>query len=295
LRKVFGDKRVKEITVSDFLTNESEITKSISRRQLICGHGGGNIGNQWYNEEQFRYRVLNSFPNNHILIFPQTVYFTDDISGEKAINDSIVQYESHSNLSIYAREKTSYYLLKKLYKRPNISLSPDIVLSTCLNDYGIKIRKRCGVLLIFRNDCEKAMDDSERKKVIDYLENINTEYRISDMHSEELITKDNRLSIVKKKMQEFADSEIVFTDRLHGMVFAAITQTPCIVFGNYNHKVRETFDWISYLPYIRFVKNADEAVFSYDKMKGMKNNKFDNKRLINSFQSLINEIKLYAD
>ena len=64
-------------------------------------------------------------------------------------------------------------------------------------------------------------------------------------------------------MQEFCDAKLVITDRLHGMIFAAISETPCIVFSNYNHKVGGTYEWIKQLPYIRYVENMGEAKKKY--------------------------------
>ena len=35
-------------------------------------------------------------------------------------------------------------------------------------------------------------------------------------------------------MSEIGKRKVVVTDRLHGMIFCAITGTPCVVFSNYN-------------------------------------------------------------
>ena len=58
------------------------------------------------------------------------------------------------------------------------------------------------------------------------------------MMSERPVTKENRVEIIMDKFKDFQKSELVITDRLHGMVFCAISGTPCIVFGNYNQKVK---------------------------------------------------------
>ena len=71
---------------------------------------------------------------------------------------------------------------------------------------------------------------------------------------------DTRLELVRIKMQRFAESQIVITDRLHGMVFAALTGTPCMVFANNHHKVMGTYDWISYLPYIKYASDVEDAI-----------------------------------
>ena len=44
------------------------------------------------------------------------------------------------------------------------------------------------------------------------------------------------------KFKDFQKSELVITDRLHGMIFCYITKTPCIVMPNNNHKILMTYE-----------------------------------------------------
>lgn len=279
----YPKKNIKEFTQSDYIQNSVIINKYINKHYLICGIGGGNLGNLWYNEELFRYRFIDAFPNNPIVIFPQTVYFTEDEEGKKAIEVSKQHYEKHRKLTVVAREKKSYDQLNSLYHNPTKLLTPDIVLSTTMDDYGVAVTKRSGGLLVFRNDTEKAMADEDRQAIVDYLNENSIVFRTTDMYSDEPVTKANRLELVRKKMQEFADAEFVITDRLHGMVFAAITGTPCIALSNNHHKVSGTYNWISYLPYIKYVSNAEEAICFLSELTNMKNCSFDNKPLMTVF------------
>lgn len=41
------------------------------------------------------------------------------------------------------------------------------------------------------------------------------------------------------KYIKFRECELVITDRIHGMIFAAITGTPCIALSNY--KIKGTY------------------------------------------------------
>ena len=58
-------------------------------------------------------------------------------------------------------------------------------------------------------------------------------------------------------MAKFYNSKVVITDRLHGMIFCAITKTPCIVTRSLDHKVIESYKWIKNLNYIRLVEGLD--------------------------------------
>lgn len=282
----FKNSYVKEITKREFLASKKIMRRYIKSKNLICGIGGGNLGNQWYREELFRYQLIDTFPNNHIIIFPQSIFFTDDKNGSQAIALSKKYYESARNLTIVAREKQSFNIIKNLYHNPTKIMSPDMVLSTTMYDYGVKKSRRSGGLLVFRNDEERKMTEKDRQKIKQFLNENNITYRITDMHADEPVTKFNRMNLVRKKMQEFADSEFVITDRLHGMVFATLTETPCIVFSNYNHKVKGTFEWVSYLPYIIYADNAENVINSLQSLLAMNNVFFDNDLLLNCFQQL---------
>ena len=98
-----------------------------------------------------------------------------------------------------------------------------------------------------------------------------------------------------KKLQEFADAEFVITDRLHGMVFAAITETPCIVFSNYNQKVKGTYEWISCLPYIKYARDVRDSLSVLQELFTMNCCHFDNKPLIRKYDDLIKEIQKYVN
>ncbi|MDK8210749.1 polysaccharide pyruvyl transferase family protein, partial [Bacillus subtilis] len=61
---------------------------------------------------------------------------------------------------------------------------------------------------------------------------------------------------------KFKAAEVVLTDRLHGMIFCAITRTPCIVFNNYNHKIESSYnDWLKDLKYIKFINTSEMTSF----------------------------------
>ena len=47
------------------------------------------------------------------------------------------------------------------------------------------------------------------------------------------------------------------TDRLHGMIFAALTKTPCIVVPNSNYKIKGIYEWLKGLNYISFLEDMD--------------------------------------
>ena len=92
-------------------------------------------------------------------------------------------------------------------------------------------------------------------------------------------------------MEEIRKTSLVITDRLHGMVFSAITATPCIAFSNYNHKIKGTYEWLSYLTYIKYAENEEQAVKEVQKLLNISTCKFDNEPLIKYYEQLANVIR----
>ena len=284
--------KVKEVTFDEYINNSKVINKQLDKTlKPVFLIGGGNMGNQWLNEEIFRRDILKTVTENRIIIFPQTVYYTPDKNGEDEKKKSIEYYNDKSNLTLVAREKKSFEIMKELYPETKLLLIPDIVLSAEPSVFGVKQYERNGVLFIMRNDPERTMSDDARSSLMNKVKELGFEYRVSDMHSEKPVTKENRAEIVSSKMNEFAAAKLVVTDRLHGMVFAAVSGTPCIVFSNYNQKVKGTYDWISYLSYIRYVESAEEAEKLIPEMLKMGTCEYDNKPLRPYFEKLKEEIR----
>ena len=127
----------------------------INDDDIILLHGGGNIGDTYERPEKGRREVIKTFPNNKIIIFPQTAYFSDTEKGKKELEISKEIYNAHKNLIIMAREEKSYQFMKKHFYNNKIYLTPDIVMT--LNKSLNKDRE--GVLLLFRTDKEKTLED----------------------------------------------------------------------------------------------------------------------------------------
>ena len=71
-------------------------------------------------------------------------------------------------------------------------------------------------------------------------------------------TKDREKEVLTK-LSEVSKGRLLITDRLHAMIFAAITGTPCLAFDNATHKVRGVYRWINKLDYIRLARD-DESI-----------------------------------
>ena len=281
--------QVKEITNKEYRDFRNKIHRLVKKTNPVFGMGGGNMGNQWPAEERIRYNLIHDFPNNRIIVFPQTLHFVGEV--DSAVHESELHYNSHRDLTIVAREKKSFDMMKKHYTKATILLTPDIVLSSTMEEYSAVSGERSGVLFVTRSDPEKAVPDATWEMLERVVKENGRVIRKTDMYSSIPVTKENRAELVRNKMQEFCCAELVITDRLHGMVFAALTGTPCIAFSNYNHKVKGTYDWISYLPYIRYFETAEEAEKAIPELLAMKKCRYNNEPLQPYFEVLAKYIQ----
>lgn len=278
-----------EITDDSLRRNRELAFQSIQKsgKLPILWHGGGNMGDLWAGQERLRRDVFLSFRERRIISFPQTIFYSDTEKGQKLAEESIPYYNGKAGLTLTAREFRSFEIMKSLYPDTDVRLMPDIVLSSSAEEFGVHPQRREGILMCLRNDVEKSIPDAVWDEFKAHLGKLEEKYRVTDMGAKGfIITPETRAEIVRSKMQEFRGAKLAITDRLHGMVFAALTGTPCVVFSNYNHKVRSTYDWLSYLPYIRYAETLEEAERCIPELLAMENCTFDNAPLTPYFEKL---------
>lgn len=237
--------------------NNSWILGQVRDGDVLTGHGGGNMGDAYLEEEIQRRKFIQRFSKNRIVIFPQTIHFSDTSVGKKELEQTIAIYSQHPDLTLIAREEVSFNIMKQMFSANNVIMTPDIVLSLNLSGNENLIRK--GALLCLRNDKEAMLSEVDKLSIQTsigrYFQDIQYTDTISKSKFFFIQSKDG---IVRSKLNEFRASRLIITDRLHGMVFAAITGTPCIAMANFNHKVKGTYGWISKLGYIKFCSDISE-------------------------------------
>lgn len=259
--------RIKEVTVSEFKQYESLFCRCIGIKDILALHGGGNFGDIWIQEEYFRRHILKLFPENLTVLFPQTAYFSDTPQGRAEKAAAILYYDRKEKMVLTARDRTTFSIMKELFPKTRILLTPDIVLSTNKRAFEVlRESKRSEILCCFRADKERQMSQQEQSSLFSLLEKTKLPVRKTDMVAMERVTKKNRIRLVAEKMKEIAAARLVVTDRLHGMIFAAITKTPCLVFSNNHHKVKEAYEWLQNIPYILYAESITKAAPLVEKL-----------------------------
>lgn len=259
------------------------IKKHLKKDMIISITGGGFIGSQWIEEENLVNKVIQNFKENKIIIFPATFYFKDDEEGRKELEKSIKTIGGAKNIHIFARESRTYEFVKNTYAKANISLVPDIVLS--LENVIFDNLEREGVLLCLRKDVESVFSEDDKEKIINIISKYDKKIKKTDTVVDYYIRPENREKEIEEKLKEFASSKIVITDRLHGMIFAVITNTPCLVLGNYNYKVKGVYEnWIknniANVIFLNDIHDMDAAVTELTNLDNHQNVKFSFDELI---------------
>ena len=214
------------------------------------------------------------------MVMPNTIYYGDSEEDLLYLENSKQIYNSHKNLYLYAREKLSYDFMKGVYD--NVKLIPDMVLSLKFSSDA----NRNGCVLCLRNDRESVLTAESRKRIKDIACNLfDDNVTSSDTVIAYPVLVAERRNELIKKLGVFSSSQLVITDRLHGMIFAAITGTNCLVLDSKSPKLRGCYEWIKHLDYIRFVDEVSDIENIYRSLTAI-NNKFDNIDLIKYFDSL---------
>jgi pyruvyl transferase EpsO len=247
--------------------------KKISANIIILLQGGGNFGDLWDGPQDFRRRIIKDYPNNKIIILPQTIFYSNE---NNLISDAKL-FSMHKKLVICARDEESLKILKNHFSTNTILLVPDMAFCIPAGALKkIKINPSYKTLFVKRTD-------QEINTHIDYFAHINeNNIDISDwppMEKETIVAFllrcflwiNRRMHILFSKITDlyacyiFKQNMIkigvrfiskykkIYTTRLHAAILCCILEKPFILFNNSYGKNSSFFKtWFSDLDDIEF-------------------------------------------
>ena len=259
-RKFFSDHIVFKLSNNAFDFYEEKILmilkEKIKETDLIFFQSGYTFTGIHPYENMHR-KIVENFPYNKIVFLPQTVKFKN----QKILENVQNFYGKYDNIYFFARDKISYDIYKSIFpEHRNVHCFPDIV-TTEIGNYDFNNNERNGILLCVRNDVEKLYSFQEISLFKEKLQKI-AKVSLSDTNSE---TKENSLKEYWKKIEEtiddYAQYQVIITDRYHGTIFALIANTPVIILKTTDHKVVTGADWFEgvYEDYVYVVNDLEEA------------------------------------
>lgn len=209
----------------------------VNPSDILFLNGGGNMGSLYREEEELHRRIVQDFPNNKIVVLPQTIFFADTPEGQAELALSARAYNHHKDLTIFARGRESCDFACRHFHNAKVRLMADVVLSL-QRDYGFDRR---GILLCLREDGETVLAQ-QKQQILDTVHRLDPGVEIRTNMAEQDISRVDRAAVVNGELQRYARHRVVVTDRLHGMIFAAVTGTPCVVLDNATHKSRDFYE-----------------------------------------------------
>lgn len=255
--------RIVEIPNQAYHRNKEFVRKEISKSDILIIDGGGNLGTLWPREDDKISEIINDYYMNPIVVFPQTCYYANTKKGEERICRNNHIYTHAKNLLITLRDLDSYNFCRNNFAGSHFLNIPDIVLY--LNKLNMHAEaERQGILFCFRQDLEKVVSQDD----ITYLKQVVTSKDIAYRNTSTIvhysINSSRREKELMKKWNEFSTAKLIITDRLHGMIFAVITGTPCLAIDNISKKVSGVYNLVSGMKNVKICDNMGDVIESLD-------------------------------
>jgi pyruvyl transferase EpsO len=128
---------------------------------LILLQGGGNFGDLWNEPHEFRKKIIESHPQNKVVIFPQTVWYENS----ENIKKDETFFAQHPNVTICARDNVSYSFMKEHFPQNTILLVPDLAFFIDFEKYG-QIGSKATEKILYAKRLDKELKTDVKPKFI---------------------------------------------------------------------------------------------------------------------------------
>jgi pyruvyl transferase EpsI len=244
VERLLPDDTLMELNDSDTIAGALPLRRALSANDLVILPGGGNLGSSYPKAGDERRLLLGVLPKSQrCLIFPQSTDYPLTARGRRFLAADARAFARHRNLVVFARDLQSYQFIVRHFDN-QAHLVPDTALALAIDATRHRIDHPKRAIISLRSDDERRQDTPSTNQVILELRQSGYQAKVVDTQARALTanTPAARQRAVTRMIDLYASAQIVITDRLHGMIFAAIAGTPAVVFDNANSKVRHFFD-----------------------------------------------------
>lgn len=229
-------------------TDIKRLKKYITPKTTILCHGGGNFGDIYPAHQILREELIRTFPNNRVIILPQTAFFKSLENQEKS--EKI--FKKHNNLIMFARDKKTYEIFQKF--SVNTYLMPDMAHE--LYETLPRSEIRNGIFYFLRKDIEKTplplnlqkeiqsqdyydwsdlvtKNDNRVLYAVNKLIRVNAKLKSSVL--DEVIFKTWEVHsrvLVARMSKYFSSYQKIVTSRLHGHILSCLLDIPSTLIDN---------------------------------------------------------------
>ena len=216
--------------------------RPLPKNAIILLHGGGNFGDMWRKHQNFRLKVIDSYPENRIIILPQTIHYESD----DVFNEDVRRMNLHKNLIICARDNSSAEQLTRHGYTGQMLTLPDMAF--CIDReqlYAQKSEITKEALLLLRKDKESPVGSlnaditSARIEIKDWP-NQKEAYKIAKRytrkHSAEETDTFFQTSFLPDRISEgvrfVSEYKMVYSTRLHVAILRLLLGLPVKMMDN---------------------------------------------------------------
>jgi pyruvyl transferase EpsO len=274
--------------VSNIYTND--ISK-IADKDVILLHGGGNFGDVWRLNQEFRNDIVRKFKNNRLIVFPQTIHYHD----EKNILEDALLYNSHPDLIICVRDNVSYQLAVEYFHKCKIFLAPDMAFFLDYTRFHLPLSANKKKALLLKRHDKELGEEAVLLNVENDLISANTAFDVEDWpgfykegsfarkiqayviraeiiasrkfknysllkslvdDKHGLKSKNYKEELLKKGVDFINPYDIVYSTRLHGFILAVLLNKEVYIFDNSYGKNKNFFDtWLHDFDNVKLISN----------------------------------------
>jgi pyruvyl transferase EpsO len=251
----------------------------------ILMHGGGNFGDI-YVYQRFRQSVIQQFPNNNIIVFPQTVMFFSD----EQLLQSARLFGKHGRITVAGRDALSVHVLQKFFApHCNIVHTPDAAFA--IGPVRRSAAPRCDFVWLSRTDSEGIYGSSIAKTVdlpdlrrsrmkFAPVDGIESSFEHESAGSKLMVTDWYRCRIDAQSVEAYKNQSmdqrsrfwlnralmllsagrVVITDRLHAHILCTLVGIPHVLLDNFYGKNFAFYrTWCRPLGICRLARSPEDA------------------------------------
>lgn len=252
----------------------------LDERTIIILQGGGNFGDLYRLNQDFRNKVYTSYPNNKIIVLPQSVYY----QGRRALIKDVKIMRNHKHLTICARDRYSYNFLRKFRFSDKVMLVPDMAFYNDideLNKYALPTEDK--ELIVRRIDAEarnlpsNVLYESNIQDVSDWAivekeNSIAQKFRmLQNESSNHVILDDYALNIflpnlIETGIKQISQYKKIYATRLHAAILSIILGKDVEIWNNSYGKNKNFYEtWLTDLDGVTF--RDSKTIYSVKEIK----------------------------
>ena len=256
---------------SEFDVDIEELKQKITPNTTILLHGGGNFGDLYPQHQKIRETVVQTFPNNRVIVLPQTLFY----KSKETLEKSATLFAQHSDCHLLARDERTAKTFEQF--STNVYLSPDMA-HELYGTLPTKNTQSGNALYFLRKDIEasdieknitaqlpagshiKDWEDmlSERDDLV-----LAVTWRLAKFAKRHQLTGLKNLvhrfwkaytrCIIKRVAKTFLSYDNITTTRLHGHIFSCLLEIPNVVCDNsYGKNTGYANLWTKTLDFVAF-------------------------------------------